>query len=117
ARGRPGGVRPPPAPVRAHRGQARGRRRPGVVVAMAKLGNLASRVLVAVVAVPLLLLAIYRAPDGVVWGLVFVASLIAMDEFFAIGGLARPERRAAVALGALACAAIYWLPAAAQPAT
>jgi phosphatidate cytidylyltransferase len=84
---------------------------------MAKLGNLASRILVAVVAVPILLVAIYQPHAWIVWAMVTAASLLAMDEFFALGGLDRTDRAAGLVVGGLACAALYGLPHAAQPAT
>jgi phosphatidate cytidylyltransferase len=71
------------------------------------LGNLAQRFLVAVVAVPLLLLILYYDRPEPAWALIFVASILAMREFF---GMTLPEedRRPAVAMGALASAAFYW---------
>lgn len=84
---------------------------------MAKLGNLASRVLVALVAVPLLLLVVYQPHAWPVWALVFAASLLVMDEFFAMTGLDGIDRKVSVVIGALVCAGFYWLPARAQPAT
>lgn len=84
---------------------------------MAKLGNLASRLLVSAVAVPLLLLAIYQPHAWVVWLVVFVAALLAMDEFFAMTGSDATDRRAALVLGAAASAAFYWLPPRFSPST
>lgn len=74
------------------------------------LGNLASRVLVAIVAVPLLLLAIYQDSPHVVWALVFAASLVAMYEFFAMSLADQRDRLASTAVGAVAVALFYWLP-------
>ncbi len=72
------------------------------------LGNLAQRFLVAVVAVPILLLLLnYDRPEPT-WAVIFVASLIAMHEFFAMT-LPKEDRKAALVMGALACAAFYWL--------
>ena len=72
------------------------------------LGNLAQRFLVAVVAVPLLLLVLsYHRPEPT-WAIIFVASLIAMHEFFAMT-LPAEDRRAALVIGALACAGFYWI--------
>ena len=72
------------------------------------LGNLAQRFLVAVVAVPILLLVLYYHRPEPTWGLIFVASLLAMRELF--GMLLPPEDRdSAVAMGAIATAAFYWL--------
>lgn len=72
------------------------------------LGNLAQRFLVAVVAVPILLLILgFHRPEPT-WLLIFVASLLAMRELF--GMMLPPEDRGpALALGAVACAAFYWL--------
>ena len=72
------------------------------------LGNLAQRFLVAVVAVPLLLLLIYYHRAESTWAVVFVGSLLAMYEFFAMT-LPEADRRPALVMGALACAAFYWL--------
>ena len=72
------------------------------------LGNLAQRFLVAVVAVPVLLLVLSYRRHEPAWALIFVASLIAMSEFFAMT-LPKQDRRAALVMGALACAAFYWL--------
>ncbi len=72
------------------------------------LGNLAQRFLVAVVAVPLLLLLLnYHRPEPT-WVVLFIASLIAMFEFFAMT-LPKPDRLPALVMGGLACAAFYWL--------
>jgi phosphatidate cytidylyltransferase len=84
---------------------------------MAKLGNLASRVLVAVIAVPLLLLAICQDRSWIVGGLVAIAQLIAMHEFFTMTLDDETDRRASLVAGAASCAAMYWLPARFQPAT
>jgi phosphatidate cytidylyltransferase len=72
------------------------------------LGNLAQRFLVAVVAVPLLLLAFYYHRPEPTWLMVFAASLIAMHEMFAML-LPVADRRAALVLGGAACAAFYWI--------
>ena len=74
------------------------------------LGNLAQRALVAVVAVPILLAILY-VPDAA-WPtflLIYSAAIIAMDEYFAMTLGDKGHRRAAVVLGAIACAALYWL--------
>jgi len=72
------------------------------------LGNLAQRALVAVVAVPLLLLLLnYHRPEPT-WAVIFLASLIAMHELFAMV-LPKEDRSAALVMGGLACAAFYWL--------
>ena len=72
------------------------------------LGNLAQRALVALVAVPILLLVLYYHRPEPTWALIFAASLIAMDELFAML-LPAADRRAALVLGGLAVATFYWL--------
>jgi phosphatidate cytidylyltransferase len=71
------------------------------------LGNLAQRFLVAVVAVPLLLLLLHYHRPEPTWALIFVASLLAMREFFAMT-LPPEDRGAALVLGGLASAGAYW---------
>jgi phosphatidate cytidylyltransferase len=72
------------------------------------LGNLAQRFLVAVVAIPILLVAFYYHRPEPTWLIVFGASAIAMRELFAM--LLPPEdRRPALVLGVVAVAAFYWL--------
>jgi phosphatidate cytidylyltransferase len=72
------------------------------------LGNLAQRFLVAVVAVPILLLILYFHRPEPTWALIFAASLLAMRELF---GMLLPaeDRGPALVMGAVACAAFYWL--------
>jgi phosphatidate cytidylyltransferase len=72
------------------------------------LGNLAQRFLVAVVAVPILLVILHYHRPEPTWALIFVASLLAMREFF---GMVLPaeDRNPALAMGAIASAAFYWL--------
>jgi len=72
------------------------------------LGNLAQRFLVALVAVPILLVLLHYDRPEPTWALIFVASLIAMHEFFVMT-LPPEDRRAAVIMGGLACLAFYWL--------
>jgi len=72
------------------------------------LGNLAQRFLVAVVAVPILLVVLGYHRHEPAWALIFVASLLAMREFFAMT-LPEEDRAPALAIGALACIAFYWL--------
>ena len=72
------------------------------------LGNLAQRFLVALVAAPILLLVLYYRRAEPTWLLIFAGSLLAMREFFAMT-LPKPDRVAAVVIGALACAAFYWI--------
>ncbi len=72
------------------------------------LGNLAQRFLVAVVAVPILLVILHYHRPEPTWALIFVASLLAMRELF---GMLLPaeDRGPALVMGAVACAAFYWL--------
>jgi len=72
------------------------------------LGNLAQRFLVAVVAVPILLVVLYYHRPEPTWLVIFAASLIAMHELFAML-LPAADRRAALVLGGVAVAAFYWL--------
>ena len=72
------------------------------------LGNLAQRFLVALVAVPILLVILYYHRPEPTWLLIFAASLIAMHELFAML-LPAADRRAALVLGGVAVAAFYWL--------
>jgi len=72
------------------------------------LGNLAQRFLVALVAIPILLVLLYYHRPEPTWALIFVASLIAMHELFAML-LPVADRRAALVMGGLAVAAFYWL--------
>jgi phosphatidate cytidylyltransferase len=79
------------------------------------LGNLAQRFLVALVAVPILLVVLYYHRPEPTWAVIFAASLIAMHEMFAMM-LPPEDRRPALVLGAVAVAAFYWLdPAALAP--
>lgn len=77
---------------------------------MAKLGNLASRFLVAVVAAPILILAMYQDRPEFVWGLVFGGSLLAMYEFFSMALEDKTDRVASLLFGAGASAILFWLP-------
>ena len=72
------------------------------------LGNLAQRFLVAVVAVPILLLILHYHRPEPTWAIMFIASLLAMNEFFAMT-LPKEDRRAALVMGGVASAAFYWL--------
>ncbi|HEU5060732.1 MAG TPA: phosphatidate cytidylyltransferase [Kofleriaceae bacterium] len=76
---------------------------------MPRLGNLASRLLVAAIAVPILLLVIYQDHHELVWGVLFVASLLAMYELFAMTLEERTDRIAAVVMGAACVVLFYWL--------
>jgi phosphatidate cytidylyltransferase len=75
------------------------------------LGNLAQRALVAVVAAPILLLILYHRRPEATWGLIFVASLFAVNELLGMG-MKGPEhvrdRRFLLLTAGLACAALYW---------
>jgi len=73
------------------------------------LGNLAQRFLVAVVAVPVLLVLLYvvHQPEPW-WVIVFAASVIAMRELFVML-LPREDITPALVIGGAACAAFYWL--------
>jgi len=72
------------------------------------LGNLAQRFLVAVVAVPILLVVLYYHRPEPTWAVIFAASLIAMHELFAMM-LPAEDRGPAVVMGGVAVAAFYWL--------
>ena len=72
------------------------------------LGNLAQRFLVALVAIPILLVVLYYHRPEPTWAVIFAASLIAMSELFAML-LPVEDRRPALVLGAFAVAAFYWL--------
>jgi phosphatidate cytidylyltransferase len=72
------------------------------------LGNLAQRFLVALVAIPILLVVLYYHRPEPTWAVIFGASLIAMYELFAML-LPAEDRRAALVLGGLSVAAFYWL--------
>ena len=77
---------------------------------MARLGNLATRILVAVIAVPLLLLLLYQEHHQLVWAAVFAASLLTMYELFAMTLADKRDRIASLVIGAAAAAGFYWLP-------
>lgn len=72
------------------------------------LGNLAQRFLVAVIAVPILLVVLYYHRAEPTWLVIFAASLIAMHELFAMM-LPAEDRKPAVIMGAIAVALFYWL--------
>jgi phosphatidate cytidylyltransferase len=72
------------------------------------LGNLAQRFVVAIVAVPILLLMLHYHRPEPTWAVIFIASIIAMHEFFAMT-LPKEDRMAALVMGAVASAAFYWL--------
>jgi phosphatidate cytidylyltransferase len=73
------------------------------------IGNLASRFLVAVIAIPIVLLVVYQSSPVPTWGLVFVASVVALYEWFAMTLTDRADRLAGLVFGALACLAYFWM--------
>jgi len=74
------------------------------------LGNLASRVLVAVVAVPLVMAVLYAAPGPHPTAvLVLVAASLAMAEFFGMTLEDARDRRASLVIGVLAAGTLYGL--------
>jgi phosphatidate cytidylyltransferase len=74
------------------------------------LGNLASRFLVAVVAAPLLVLVLYYSglPEAT-WALVWVATLLAMREFFGMTLDDARDRNVSLAIGGVATAALFFV--------
>ena len=82
-----------------------------------KIGNLATRALVALVAVPILAFAIYQPRHYILWGIVFVASGLAMREFFAMIIQCKIDRAVSLVIGLVVCAAFYWLPERFHPGT
>jgi len=72
------------------------------------LGNLAQRFLVAVVAAPILIFALHYERHEPTWGIMFLASLLAMREFFAMT-LPPEDRLASLLIGAVASASFFWL--------
>lgn len=76
---------------------------------MAKLGNLASRFLVAFIAAPIIVTIIYLERPEFLWGLVFAASLLGMYEFFVMTLEQSSDRKASLLFGAISVAIMYWL--------
>jgi phosphatidate cytidylyltransferase len=76
---------------------------------VAQIGNLASRFLVAAVAVPLLTLLFYVDDPVYTWALIFVAGIVAMDELYRMTLPDARDRRASLICGAVVTAAFYWL--------
>lgn len=74
------------------------------------LGNLASRVLVAVLLVPVIFYCVYQDNPLFTWLLVFPASAIAMWEIFAMMLDERVDRFASLGFGIAAVLALYWVP-------
>jgi phosphatidate cytidylyltransferase len=64
-----------------------------------------------VVVVPVLIAVMYIDRHEPTWGLVFVASLLAMQEFFSMTLEDKTDRLASLFIGAGAAAAFYWIPA------
>lgn len=74
------------------------------------LGNLAQRVLVAAIAAPLLALILYVDRPEPTWALIFVASLLAINEMLSMTMKEHPQDRGfLLVVGGVACAALYWL--------
>ncbi len=73
------------------------------------IGNLASRLIVGFGLAPFILLAIYADHHAVFWGVVFVASLVAMYEFFSMFMADRTDRLVSLLFGAGSVAALYWM--------
>jgi len=77
---------------------------------VAKLGNLASRFVVAAFAVPIILfVVVYLDRPEPTWALVLLATLLAMYEFFAMALEDRTDRLVSLGLGAVTASAMYWL--------
>jgi phosphatidate cytidylyltransferase len=76
-----------------------------------KMGNLAARVLTAVVLVPLLIAAIQWSNPIGVWAIVFVATMLALREYYGMTLQGEPasEQWFGVALGLAVAAVLYWL--------
>jgi phosphatidate cytidylyltransferase len=72
------------------------------------LGNLAQRALVAVIAVPILLVVLYYHRPEPAFVLVLGAGVLAMREFFGMT-LPAEDREPALIMGIIACSGFYWL--------
>jgi phosphatidate cytidylyltransferase len=80
------------------------------------MSNLTARILTAAVLIPVLLVCIlWRNPIGV-WGLVFIATGLALYEYFQITTRARREQLFGIALGLMYAAVLYWVDRAAVAA-
>lgn len=75
---------------------------------MAKLGNLASRFMVALVAGPIVVFIIYLERPEYTFGLVLAAALVAMYEFFAMTLDDPRDRQVSLLFGALCVAGMYF---------
>lgn len=73
------------------------------------IGNLASRFVVAGIAVPIVLFVVFQTSVVPTWTLVFAMSLVAMYEWFSMTLEDRTDRIAGVIFGGLACLAFFWM--------
>ena len=73
------------------------------------LGNLASRFLVAIIAAPALIYLMYRPESVLIAGVVTVASILAMREFFNMTLTDHRDRRVMLIMGAAAISIFYWM--------
>lgn len=91
----------------------------GVTCPAVALGNLAQRALVAVILLPAVIAILYVFDSATpTWLLITGATLLAMKEYFAMtmpGEENAGARRAALIMGFVACAALYWLSPATLP--
>ncbi|ACY13125.1 phosphatidate cytidylyltransferase [Haliangium ochraceum] len=84
---------------------------------MPKLGNLASRFAVALIAVPALSFIFYSENPVYTWLFISAASLIASHEFFSMTLSDRGDRNASLLLSFVAASALFWLDPAALAAS
>ncbi len=75
------------------------------------MGNLASRILVAVLVVPIIFWCVYQENPLFTWLLVFPASVIAMHEMFTMMLDDKVDRAASLLIGIAAVVVLYWVPA------
>jgi phosphatidate cytidylyltransferase len=73
-----------------------------------RLGNLALRFVTVVPLIPLLILAIEWSRPEAVWAIVFVATAIALHEYFAMALDDPTDRRVGIGLGLALAALQYW---------
>jgi phosphatidate cytidylyltransferase len=73
------------------------------------LGNLASRLLVAGLLGPFILLAMYQDRPEYFWAIIFAGSLVGMYEFFSMTIEDKTDRLVSLLFGAAAVASFYWL--------
>ena len=76
---------------------------------MAKLGNLASRFLVAATIGPIVVFIIYLDRPEYTFTLVLLAAIVAMHEFFAMTLEDKRDQQASLFFGALCVIGLYWL--------